>query len=80
MTKARIIVGKRIPCPEKDKKLIRLVSKAYWEATGDHWYPEKRAMQYVLARLGESYDLVKRESNLLAQDVVEQDSAEEEAA
>ncbi|WP_088260382.1 hypothetical protein [Fimbriiglobus ruber] len=46
--------------PEKSKELVRLVSKWYWEATGDHWYPEKRAIQYVLCRLGQHYDISKK--------------------
>ena len=46
---------------ENNRTLIREMQRWYWEATGQHWYPEKRAIQFVLCKLRQQYDISKRE-------------------
>ena len=39
------------------------MARSYWEATAEKWYPNRRAMQYILCRLNEEYTIAKREPN-----------------
>jgi hypothetical protein len=53
--------GRPMNKPENNRPLVRQMQRWYWEATGEHWYPEKRAIQYVLCKLRQEYDLSKKD-------------------
>jgi hypothetical protein len=46
--KAKKSSGTPIARPETNAVLVRLVGEAYWKATGEAFYPDKKVIQQVL--------------------------------